>query len=253
VLAGLGIAGGSKWLRPSIKARAARAYRAGRLSEAAALYEEQLTIDSDDLEAHQALAMTFHQQRHPKDALPHALRASERAPERPESWLLIAEIYDDLHRTHEMIEPLRRALKLAPDRADAHLNLCYALLWSGEIAEARLEAQWCLDRDLQSAVARRYLAMCAREEGQPEEALDEISRALALAPNDVESHLIEGQLLLFLHRDEEAYWKLQPLLSQRPDDRRLLTLLARAAAASGRREEAARFQERASLKAAPVP
>lgn len=233
--------------------RAARASGAGRLSEAAALYQEQLAIDPEDSEAHEALARIFHQQRRPKDALAHALRASERVPERPETWLLVAEIYDDLRRTHEMVEPLRRALKLAPDRADAHLNLCYALLWSGEVPEARLEAQWCLDRDPNSAAARRYLAMCAREEGRPEEALDEIRRTLALAPNDMESLFIEGQLLLFLHRDEEAYWKLQPLVEQRPDDRRLLTLLARAAAASGRREEAARLQERASRKAAPAP
>jgi tetratricopeptide (TPR) repeat protein len=255
VLAAAGIAAGWKWVRPPAKVRAARAYSAGNFAEAAAVYEEQLRLDPADREAHEALARIFHQQRRPKDALPHALRATELAPDRAGTWLLIAEIYDDLRRTHEMIEPLRKALALNPNLAEAHLNLCYALIWSGETAEARLEAQWCLARDPRSAPAHRFLAMCEREEGRPEQALEEIRRALALVPDDIESRLVEGQLLLYLRRADEAYRELEPLLQQRPDDRRLLNLLARAAAASGRREEAAKYQERASglLKKSPRP
>ena len=196
----------------------------------------------DDYAVRLSLAELYHRQRSPKEAFPHAVRCAALKPDRAQTWLLLSEIYDDLHRTHEMIAPLRRALELAPDLFEAHLNLCYALLWSGEFEEGRREAEWCLERDPDAIVARRLLAQCDRDEGRPERALDEIGRALRVAPDDLECRLVEGQLLLYLRRADEAFRRLQPLVARHPKNRRLLNLAVRAARASGRPEAAAGIQ-----------
>jgi predicted Zn-dependent protease len=196
----------------------------------------------DDYAVRLSLAELYHRQRSPKAALPHAVRCAALKPDRAETWLLLSEIYDDLHRTHEMIAPLRRAVLLAPDLVEAHLNLCYALLWSGEFEESRREAEWCLARDPDDIVARRLLAQCERDEGRPERALGEIRRALRVAPDDLECRLVEGQLLLYLRQADEAFRRLEPLVARYPRNRRLLNLAVRAARASGRPEAAAEIQ-----------
>lgn len=193
----------------------------------------------DDYAVRLSLAELYYRQKRPKEALPQALRCAELKPDRAQTWLLIADIYDDLGHPNEMIVPLHRALELDPQLAAAHLNLCYALVWSGATAEGRQEAEWCLARDPAGVAARRLLAMCERDEGRPEEALVEIRRALQSAPDDLECRIVEAQLLLFLHRGNEAQRRLQPLLARHPDDRRLQTLAARAAAASDRQDAAA--------------
>ncbi len=193
----------------------------------------------DDYGVRLSLAELYYRQKKPKEALPQALRCAELKSDRAQTWLIIAEIYDDLGRTNEMIAPLRRALELAPELADAHLNLSYALVWSGAISEGRQEAEWCLARDPASVAARRLLAMCERDEGRPEEALIEIRRALQSAPDDLECRIVEAQLLLFLHRADEALRRLKPLLARHQDDRRLQNLAARAAASSDRQGAAA--------------
>jgi len=207
--------------------------------------------DPDDFAVRLSLAELYHRQKRPKDALPQALRCVELKPGRVQNWMLLAEIYDDLHRTHEMIAPLQRALELDPDLMDAHLNLCYALVWSGMLTEGRQEAEWCLSRDDENVAARRLLAQCERDEGHPEQALNEIRRALRTAPDDLECRLVEAQLLLFLKKADEAYRRLHALEPRQGEMRRYLELIARAAAASARPQEAAAYRKRAEETADP--
>jgi predicted Zn-dependent protease len=193
-----------------------------------------LRKSADDYAVRLSLAELYHRQKKPKDALPHALRCAELKPDRIQTWLLIAEIYDDQGHPNEMISPLRRALVIDPQLLEAHLNLSYALVWSGATSEGRQEAEWCLARDSANVAARRLLALCERDDGHPEEALVEIRRALESAPDDLECRLVEAQILLFLRRGDEALLRLKPLLPKYANERRLQNLAARAAAAANR-------------------
>jgi Tfp pilus assembly protein PilF len=182
------------------------------------------------------------QQRRPAEALPHILRAAELEPDRAATHMLLAEIYDDLRRTHEMIGPLRKALAIDPGLTAARLNLSYALIWSGDTLQGRREAEECLRQDPDSVPARRLVAQCDRDEGHPEAALENIRQGLAIAPDDLESRLLEAELLLFLRRADEACSRLESLPADDKTGLRALTLLARAAAVAGRAEAAANYR-----------
>jgi predicted Zn-dependent protease len=130
----------------------------------------------------------------------------------------------------------------------AHLNLAYALVSSGEIEEGRRETDWCLAREPNNFTMRWLLALCEREEGRPEQALEEVRRALELSPDELRARVLEGQLLLYLRRPEEAYRRLKPLLPRYGTSRWLLTPLAQAATATGRRDEAQEYHNRSSLQ-----
>jgi predicted Zn-dependent protease len=183
----------------------------------------------------------FHQRR-PAEALPHALRAVELQPGSTANQMLLAEIYDDLKRTHEMIGPLRKALEIDPGLLAARLNLSYALIWTGDTVEGRREAAQCLERDPDSVPARRLLAQCDRDDGNAQSALENVRRGLAVAPDDFESRLLEAELLLFMKRGDEAYQRLESLPEGAKSKLRTLTLLARAAGITGRTEAATEYR-----------
>jgi tetratricopeptide (TPR) repeat protein len=197
-----------------------------------------LEVAPEDHGVRLSLAEMYHRTRRPKLALPHAVKASQLRSDRVETLLLLAEIHDDLSRPMDMIAPLQRALEIQPDLFAAHLNLCYALTWVGRWDEARVEARWALERDPRNAAAHRFLALCARGDGDHDIARGEIRESLRLNPDDVESRIVEAELLLFDRQAGEAYERLWPLREKRPSDRRILSLLARAASASGKHDEA---------------
>ena len=197
-----------------------------------------LDAEPEDHGVQLSLAELYHRTRRPKLALPRAVKASQLRPDRAETYLLLAEIHDDLLRPMDMVGPLRRALVIQPDLFAAHLNLCYALTWTGRWDEARVEARWILERDPQNAAAHRFLALCARGDGDRDTAWSEIRESLRLSPDDFDSRIIEAELLLFDRQANEAYERLRPLREKRPTDCRILGLLSRAASASGKRDEA---------------
>ena len=115
--------------------------------------------------------------------------------------------------------------------------------------DALVEAGWgglaVADNNLtvQIAALRRVLAEVRRDQGDVDEALAEVRRALRGNPGDLSSRLLEAQLLIFQREYEAAYQALVPLSAEQPTHQRLLALLAQAAQLSGRGEDAARYRE----------
>ncbi len=190
-----------------------------------------------------SLAQIFHRQRELSLALARAQRAVQLDPSLTGAQFLLAELYDDLDRHAEMIPPLLAVLDREPENYAAHLNLCYAYGKTGQPAETRREAVWCLTRNPNDVHARRWLAAAARDQGRHEEAKAEIEKALKLAPDDINCRLLEAELLLFERQGGKAYERLVPLYERYPDELRLVSLLAQAAAAAGKSEEAEKFRQ----------
>jgi tetratricopeptide (TPR) repeat protein len=190
-----------------------------------------------------SLAQTFYRQRDLTLALHHAQLAVELDPSQAGPYFLVAELLDDLDRHADMIPPLRNVLGLQPENYAAHLNLCYAYSKTGQPEAARKEAEWCLARHPKDLDARRLLATAARDEGRTDEAKAELAKALELAPEDVNSRLLEAELLLFDRQAEQAFQRLQPFYQRYPNELRLVALLAQAAAAAGRSEEAEKYRQ----------
>ena len=175
------------------------------------------------------------------EALPWVKRAAHLQSGRAETWLLWAEVLDKLNRSGEMLQPLQEAVKLDPDLYAAHANLCYAFHFSDRLDEAEREAHWCLQRQPEDSAVRRWLAMILRDRGEYNEALDQIRRALASSPTNVECRIVEADLLLFQRDADQAYDLLKPLYPANSNRRDFLGSLARAAAMSGRREESRQY------------
>jgi tetratricopeptide (TPR) repeat protein len=177
------------------------------------------------------------------EALPFAKRATQIQSSRAQSWLLLAEVLDNLNRPGEMLQPLQEAVKLDADLYAAHANLAYALYVSGRLNEAEAEALWCLKRNPNDIDVRRWLAMTLRDRGDHDAAFQQVNLALAKSPGDVDCHIVAADLLLFRRDAQQAYDSLKPLYAEHADRRDFLGSLARAAAMSGRREESRRYQQ----------
>ncbi|QDT91954.1 tetratricopeptide repeat protein [Gimesia algae] len=176
-------------------------------------------------------------------ALRYARRNIELGGEQAADYLLVAEILRQAGRTIEMTGPLKQALYLEPDLYEAHFNLAYAALYSGDLETATREAKWCLAERPDSTAALRYLALIKRNQGNIEQSISYIDQALSVDPKDLECLLLKADLLIYQRKGEQAYALLKPLYPTQQTDRRYVSALARAAGLAGKREEAFELQQ----------
>lgn len=197
----------------------------------------------DDAGVALSLAELYYRTQRYVESLPWVQQAARLQPDRARTWLLMAEVLDHLKRPGDMLEPLRKAIQLDSDLYPAHANLAYALQFSGIPEEAETEARWCLARQPEDTRVRRWLAMILRDRGQYDAAMNEIRLAIADSPTDIDSRIVEADLLLFRRDAEAAYNVLLPFYRDHSNRRDYLSSLASAAAMSGRREESRRYQQ----------
>lgn len=168
-----------------------------------------------------------------RQALQYAQRSSEKLPERVETYLLIAEIQDELDHPEKMIPALKRAVELDPQNQQAHLNLLYAYHYAGEHELARREAEWCLEHDSRTIFVYQTLAKIEIDQGHSDKAMQMIQKAIRLDSDNLESRIIEADLLLYEKKAAEAYQKLKGIYAKNQNDIRYIGALARVAARNG--------------------
>ena len=177
-------------------------------------------------------------------ALKYANRSVELGANQAQNYLLVADILRQVGRVSEMTAPLKQALYLAPESYQAHLNLAYASLYTGELATAERESHWCLEQQPDAIIPLRYLAEINRNRGEIDEAFARLEQALLIEPQDLESLLLKADLLMYQKRGQQAYDLLKPIYSRWETDRKYITALARAAGLIGKREEAVQLQRK---------
>jgi|GEM_PF-2255701 len=180
-------------------------------------------------------------------ALKYATRSIELGENQAQAYMLVANILRQAGRTSEMSGPLKQALYLEPDLYEAHLNLAYAAIYSGDLESAEREARWCLEQQPASITVLRYLALIDRNQGKIEEAVSHIEQARLIDPQDFECLLVEADLLIFQRKGLQAYDLLKPLYSEWKTERRFIAALARAAGLAGKREESLQLQQENQL------
>lgn len=211
---------------------------AGQDAEAEPALLEVAAADPDNLGVQLSLAELYFRRGDAEAALPHALQAARLGPDRAQTFLLIADIHDELHNPAAMMEPLRTAIRIDPSYYEARLNLAYAALKTGDLATAHEQAEWCRNVHPRDVATIRILATVARDEGRFEEARTLLAEALRLQPQDLDSRILEADLLLYERQPQRAYDRLKEIFDQNSTTVRYLGVLARAAAASGKRDEA---------------
>lgn len=228
---------------PAVRHVAQICLAAGRDEEAEAALKLLAKKDANDHVVQLSLAELYFRQQRYEAALRHAQRCADLLPDRAQTYLLIADIRDELDQLPEMISSLERALELDPDLYEAHAMLSYAALHKADFKRAEAEARWCLQHRHDDHYPYWVLAAVARDEGRPELAEERLQAGLKLAPDDLNCRLLEADLLLFRRESQRAYERLKPLRQQYGENVQYLGALARAAVAAGHRDEALRLQQ----------
>jgi tetratricopeptide (TPR) repeat protein len=158
---------------------AVRCEEQGRVSEAAALYEQTLQID-EHAPAAINLGTIVYNQRQFLRAEQLYRRATVVNPEYALAWFDLGNALDELQRLPDAIEAYKAAIRLAPGYADAHYNLALAFERSDERRRAlrhwmayvrldpvgawsnhaRLQAKKILEREQLTIVWRRGHSCC---------------------------------------------------------------------------------------------
>ncbi len=192
-------------------------HQAGRLSQAAQLYERILAADESDALALHLFGVLQHQQGDHTRAVDLIGRAVALRPNVAAFHANLAEAYRSLGRFDRAVGCCRTAIQLQPDFPEAFSNLGLALQALGR----RSEAIDCFRRALQSrpdfAPAHNNLGIALRESGQVDEALAHFRTAVELDPTYAPAHTNLGQILLDRGMAEEALVHCRAAVARQPD------------------------------------
>jgi len=243
-------------------------YEMGEYSGAKPRLEVALRANPSDGNAEMYLANDLIHLGEYEKAAEHLQAIAKREPKNQEVWYLLGKVYLQLSQTSlaklneidpnsylthqvsgEVMESMnnldgalleyKKAVELAPDRHGTHYHLgnAYWLLLMWEPAKKEFLAE--LANDPQNCQAQWKLGdILLEQQAEPQTALEQLNKALALCPESPEAHEDRGRALLKLERYEEAAKDLQKAAAADPAEPRPHFLLSQAYRALGRTQEA---------------
>ena len=131
----------------------------------------------------------------------------------------------------EAIPCYERAIRLSPDKDDAHSSLAYALLKTGRLAQAATEYATVLRLNPGDAESHNNLGHILARQGRPDDAIRHLIEALRLNPDYPEAHDNLGAVLASRGRYAEAAAQFRESLRLKPDNPGARQRLERALAA----------------------
>lgn len=208
---------------------AADAYQSGNYRSAEVLAESVLLQFPEHQEALRVAAMAAQRRGDFGTALGFALRSLERDSTDVGVLNLAGNALRVLKQFPESEEVLRQALRIAPERAETHLNLALTLLDLGLREKAATFFKNVLLLRSDSDKAHFYLGKLLLEDDRPDEAVRELKRALHIASsnNSAREMLVTG--LLRTGRTQEALEESERVVSEIPDQARAKVVSARLA------------------------
>ena len=121
-------------------------------------------------------------------------------------------------KLEEAIFHFNEALRYYPDFTDAHYNLANALEKKGDITEAIFHFNEALKIDTTHVEAHNNLGAVLIKEGRNEEALSHYAEALLIDPDHAEAHNNLGVFLLKNNKLNEALFHFKEALRTNPDN-----------------------------------
>jgi tetratricopeptide (TPR) repeat protein len=229
-------------------ASALQLHQAGRLEEAARLYEQILKQRPLTIDALHLFGVLCHQRGEHARAVQLISRAIAMRPNVAEFHANLAEAYRALGQLQRAAESCRVALRLSPNFPEALCNLGLALQGLGKHAEAVEEFRRALTIEPNLAPAHSNLATALRELGQHDEAIEHYRQAIAIAPDYAPAHTNLGQMLLERGQLDEALRHGQQAVQLAPELAAAHHNLGTVLEALGRTDEArARYAEAVRL------
>jgi lipopolysaccharide biosynthesis regulator YciM len=140
-----------------------------------------------------------------EDARRSLKRALRLAPEMAEAWLELGIVEGELGRTKAALEAWKRVAELDPRQGPRVYPLLAATFAAvGRAREHETFLAGILERHPDDATARLALARALAARGAVDEALDALRQILERDPDQLEAHAALGAVLVGAHRDAEA-------------------------------------------------
>ena len=192
-------------------------HRAGRLSEADAIYRALIAVDPDHIDAlHFAGVIAYQRGQHAQAA---ALieAALERNPANAPAQNNLGNTLAAQGLMERAVACYREAVRLAPGYLDAYVNLGAKLKAQGMLDEAAAAYRSALALAPSHATALSNLGAILNEQAKPLEALALCEQAVAANPDLAEAHNNLGNALQSLGRPEDAERSFRRALELKPD------------------------------------
>ena len=201
-------------------------HRAGRLTEARALYARALAGQPDNPELLHLAGVAAYEE----DDLDAALRligkALERGLRRPEVHNNLGNALQKSGRAAEAEAAFREALGLAPGYAEAHYNLGNLLKEGGRLDETVEEYGRALKTQPNDAQIHHNLGSALQATGRIDEAVAAFQRAIGIKPDHVGALFSLGNILRHQGRSSGATVYFERILAFDPTDLKTLVGLA---------------------------
>ena len=193
-------------------------HQQGRLSEAAVRYEQVLTQEKKNVDAHFLLATIHCQQGRLNDGIELARKAIKLEPKYAAAHNLIAIAQQRLGRTELALNSFDRAVAANPDFAEAWFNRALTLLALGRRPQAIESFDRAIALNPDHAQARHARGTALMLEDRNTEALADFDAAIRLNANFAHACANRGYLLNRLGRFNEAFADLSHALALAPND-----------------------------------
>ena len=168
----------------------------GDLNDAAACFEQALTLAPHYAEAHYNLGNVFSAQGKLDDAVACYQRALALGPDRPDFQNGLGNALRDQGKLEPAMACCERALALMPDYADAHYNLGNIFGDQGKLDDAVACYQRALGLRPDYADAHTNLIVTFRDQGRIDDAMACCKRALAFHPDSADTHFCDAYFRL---------------------------------------------------------
>jgi len=140
----------------------------------------------------------------------------ERNPDSGPAHATLGELYVRMGSLDKGIETLTRALEITPYNISSRLNLCFALIRRGRVAEAREIADRHLAEHPEATNVMNMMGYQLLQQQHIEEALNYFRRYVEAAPEEANAHDSYGEGLMTAGRLEEARGEYQRAVALDP-------------------------------------
>jgi protein O-GlcNAc transferase len=218
--------------------QALREHQAGRLKEAAELYDRVLEIDPNNADALHLRGVVAHQSQEEERAAALIQQAIDIDPFAAEFHNNLGEVFRFMHQMEKAIASYQRSLELEPDRAETLRNLGLAAQEDGDFALALDAWDRALALDAHHAETINNRGVTLRYLNRADEAIDAFQAAIEAKPDFLEPFENLLATLNRLGRHDEAISIATMVVNSRPDTAMPLVNLGCALIDAGRAEEA---------------
>lgn len=167
----------------------------GEYQAASTMYEQVLTLIPEDPNTLSNLGNLMHAQNRNQEAESYYLRAIQIDPGLPAPHVNLGNVRLNAGRYQEAADAFEQALIINPDFGQAHNNMGAALHALGRVDEARRHLSRALQLDPNSADAHNNIGNLFMREGDVEDAAQHFQEACRLKPDWAQAHFNLGAAL----------------------------------------------------------